>query len=126
MTAQAVAVGLEQDSVAVEHEAWTLTEIGALCEVVNLATLCAHKTQITIWIALIADKFEHKPLAVGRPLVVEAAVGFIPSAAVGHLTGLLALEVHDHQAVATLDEGKFLAIGRILRHRTLHCGRGQK
>ena len=64
--------------------------------------------------------FKGYPTAVGRPLVVKAAIAVFIGRPVGKLFHFLALGIHYHQFVPILDECELLAVGRILRHRALY------
>ena len=122
----AVAVGLEEDGIAVEHPPRRRTEVTAAGQVRDLTALGADQTDIRIGVVAVADELEGKPPPVGRPSIVEAAAGPVPRAAVGDLVHLLRVEIDDHQPVAVLDEGQLLAVGRELRAGTLEFRLGQQ
>ena len=126
MAAHTITVAAEHDGFALHHPAGTLADVGAAGDVGDGTTVGRHDTDIGIGVALVADELEGKPLAVGRPAVVKAAVGLIPGRAVGHLGHLLGLEVKHLEIDTVLDKGEFLAIGRQAGIHALNGGRGQQ
>ena len=128
MAAHAVAVGLEEDGVAVEHPAGRLTEIAALGQVddVPARTVGFHQAYVRVGVVTVADECEGEPASVGRPGVIKAASCVVPRRAVSHLAHFFSLQIDHHQAAAVFDEGQFLAVGRELRVGALDVFRGQQ
>ena len=115
MAAHTVAVGHEQDSVAVEHPVRHHVKVTAVGDVHRLALAVGiHDGDVGIRVVAIADDFEREPFAVGRPFIVESSA--VPERAVGYLAHGLAFRIVDHQFRVVLDIGDFLAVGREFRN----------
>ena len=124
--AHTVAVAGEQDGIALHDPLGCLAEVSTAGDVGDLAAVGADDAHVGVWITLVGDISQGEPLAVGRPLVVKSAVGLIPRRAVGHLVHPLALEVHDHEAIAVFDKGQLLSVGAHIGRGALDGGRRQQ
>ncbi|EJX10193.1 hypothetical protein EVA_01698 [gut metagenome] len=107
-----MSVGRVDERIAPHHPLGCRIDIGTIGHIIEFSSFGSRNhSDVAIRIAAVADDFECKPFAVGRPLVVEArlVVGIV-LAAVGDGSDLTALEVEHLQLVAVFDESDFLAV----------------
>ena len=74
----------------------------------------------------IADKLKRKPLAIGRPFVIESASCIVPCRTVCHLTYFFGFQVEYHQPVTVFDKSQFFTIRRVLRVSTFYGFGGEQ
>ena len=111
MTAHAIAVGREEQGVPIVSPTGVGAEVSAIGEILNRLSSCGgYDTDVCVWSTLTSDEGEGDPLTIGRPneLFVQLLL------AIGDLSGLLGLEIVDHQTSAIKEEGYFIPIGREL------------
>ena len=126
MGTHAITLGLEQNGISIQYPTWRAANITAVSQISDSTSLRTDNTDIRIGIMTIADKLKRKPLAIGRPFVIESASCIVPCRTVCHLTYFLGFQVEYHQPVTVFDKSQFLTIRRVLRVSTFYGFGGEQ
>ena len=114
MGTHTITFGLEQNGISIQYPTWRAANITTVSQISDSTSLRTDNADIRIGIMTIADKLKRKPLAIGRPFVVESASCIVPCRTVCHLTYFFSFQVEYHQPATVFDKSQFLTIRRVL------------